>query len=167
MKDMKWYALYTNPRAEKKVAASLTLHGYENYLPLQVTLKQWSDRKKKVEEPLFKSYLFVKTELSREYYPILAIPGVVKFVRIGPQIVPIRDEVIDAVKISLMHYSEIELKPITLALNKEVEIIAGPLKGARGLVVEQSNGQYFAINIEQLGTSMQVKVPAACLHVIN
>ncbi len=49
-----WYLLYTNPRAEKKVALELQKKGFEVFLPLQRTLKVWSDRKKWVEEPLFK-----------------------------------------------------------------------------------------------------------------
>ncbi len=75
-----WYLLYTNPRAEKKTETELRFLGFEVYLPLHKTLHQWSNRKKMVEVPLFNSYLFVYTELERHYYPILNVPGVVKFV---------------------------------------------------------------------------------------
>ena len=61
----RWYLLYTKPRAEKKVALELGLKGYELFLPLQRTLKQWSDRKKWVEEPLFKGYIFIYTVLEK------------------------------------------------------------------------------------------------------
>ena len=54
-----WYAVYTKPRSEKKLADRLNEHGIEAYLPLRKTLKQWSDRKKMVEEPLITSYVFV------------------------------------------------------------------------------------------------------------
>ena len=74
-----WYALYVHSRAEKKVHARITEMGIESYLPLVTRMKVWSDRIKKVEEPLFKSYLFVRTDL-KNYYDIVNIPGVTKFV---------------------------------------------------------------------------------------
>jgi transcriptional antiterminator RfaH len=157
---LSWYAIYTNPRAEKKVAASLTSVGIEVYLPLQTTLKQWSDRKKKVEEVLFKSYVFIRVDINKHYYDVLNTPGVVKFVRIGAELVPIRQTVIDSIKLALQHFSDIEIKQVTLEKHQEVEVQAGPLKGLKGFVVNQENTQHFTINIDQLGTSMHVKVPA-------
>jgi transcription antitermination factor NusG len=159
----KWYALYTNPRAEKKVAEALHANGFEHYLPLQTTLKQWSDRKKKVKEPLFKSYIFIRTELERSYYTVLNIPGIVKFVKIGPEIIPVRDEVINAIKISLMHFNDVELAPANFEMFQEVQVVAGPLRGITGHIAGPASNQYFAITIEQLGTSMLVKIPAAHL----
>ena len=82
---LKWYALYTKPRAEKKVSSELDFRGFENFLPLQTTIKQWSDRKKKVEIPLFNSYIFVRIDLEKYYYKILEIPGIVKFVKFGKE----------------------------------------------------------------------------------
>lgn len=163
----KWYALYTNPRAEKKVAGLLSAKGFENYLPLQTTIKQWSDRKKKVEEPLFKSYIFIKTDMERSLYDVLSIPGIVKFVKIGNEISPIRESIINAIKLSLLHFSEVELIPVAYALNTHVKVIAGPLIGLEGSVTETASGQYFTINIEQLGTSMLVKIPAAHLEALS
>jgi transcription antitermination factor NusG len=58
----KWYAVYTRPRWEKKVAALLLHKGIESYCPLNKVRRRWSDRTKTIEEPLFKSYVFVKTD---------------------------------------------------------------------------------------------------------
>lgn len=160
----KWYALYTNPRAEKKVAEALSVKGFENYLPLLTTLKQWSDRKKKVQEPLFKSYIFIKTDIGRSLYDVLSIPGIVKFVKTGKEISPVREEVIQAIKLSLLHFDNVELSPVNFTLNEKVKVIAGPLTGIEGNIAELLSNQYLAINIEQLGTSMLIKIPASHLQ---
>ena len=55
-----WYAVYTRPRAEKKVADALTKKKIENFSPINKVIRQWSDRKKIVYEPLFTSYVFIK-----------------------------------------------------------------------------------------------------------
>ena len=63
---MPWYVLYTNPKAEKKVAEQLNKIGIETYCPLVTKIQQWSDRKKKIEVPLFSSYVFVNIEEHKE-----------------------------------------------------------------------------------------------------
>jgi len=72
----KWYAVYTKSRTEKKLTGRLNEKGIESYLPLRKTLKQWSDRKKIVEEPLISSYVFVNIQNSR-YYDVLNTQGAV------------------------------------------------------------------------------------------
>src|ERR1700744_6665019 len=75
----KWYPVYTNPRAEKKAYQALLNKGIETYLPLHRQLKQWSDRKKWVEEPLIKSYLFVKIA-EQQQTEVLMTRGVSRFI---------------------------------------------------------------------------------------
>lgn len=163
----KWYAIYTNPRAEKKVTQFLTAKGYETYLPLQTTLKQWSDRKKKVEEPLFKSYVFVNISYEKDHIDILNTAGVVKFIRIGKELSPIRPEIIKAIQLSLEYFDEIETSSLNFRLHQQVEVIAGPLQGHRGIIAEQHGNKYFAIEIEQLGTHLLLKVPSTHLAPVN
>lgn len=162
-----WFAVYTNPRAEKKAALALAQQGIEHYLPLQVTLKQWSDRKKKVEEPLFKSYLFVHIDLSKDYYAVLNTRGIVKFIKIGQEHVPVRPEVIAAIRLSLMHFNDIRIEDAaSFTAQQPVEVTAGPLKGFKGVVVHQEGNHYFAILIEQLGAGALLKIPSAYLKAI-
>lgn len=163
----KWYAIYTNPRAEKKVNLLLQQKGIESYLPLQATIKQWSDRKKKVEEPLFKSYVFVNIEYELEHLSVLNTAGVVKFVRIGKESTSIRNEVIEALKLTLMHFSDITVSSDPIKEKQPVEVIAGPLRGYKGLAVEQFGNHYFSIEIEQLGTYVSVKVPINYLRTLS
>ena len=158
-----WYAVYTKPRAEKKAALALTELGIEHYLPLQTSIKQWSDRKKKVEEPLFKSYLFVYINLELSQQQVTAVPSIVKFVKIGQTYTTIRLSIIDAIKTSLMHFSEMEITNEHINTNTKVSVIAGPLKGYKGTTITKQGSQYFALQIEELGTHMLIKVPTVYL----
>jgi transcription antitermination factor NusG len=162
--DKHWYAIYTNPRAEKKVAQALQLNGIVCYLPLQITIKQWSDRKKKVEEPLFKSYVFVHVNLELERLIVLNTPGIVKFVRIGGENPTIRPQIIEAIKLSTTHYSEIEISTEPISINQQVRVIAGPLQGYIGVTIAQHGNKYFAIKIEELGAHLLVKIPIQYLQ---
>jgi transcription antitermination factor NusG len=75
---VKWYAIYTRPRWEKKVNGLLEAKGIESYCPLNRVRRKWSDRIKTIEEPLFKSYVFVKiaeeTRLSILYIGMASRP---------------------------------------------------------------------------------------------
>ena len=92
-----WHALYVRSRSERKVLTQLEEMGVEAYLPLITRIKQWSDRRKKIEEPLFKSYVFVHSSL-RQYYDILNVYGVVRFVTFEHKAVIVPDNQIVAIK---------------------------------------------------------------------
>ena len=85
-----WYAIYTKSRSEKKVATRLQEMGISVYCPTQTVLRQWSDRKKKVTEPVFRSYVFVQFKDEAERLAILQTYGVVAFVRYLKQIAVIK-----------------------------------------------------------------------------
>src|SRR6185369_5816505 len=160
MSGEKWYALYTNPRAEKKVYSELNSNGFESYLPLQKTLRTWSDRKKWIETPLFNSYIFIKVNLEKSFYDVLKTHGVVKFVKFGKEIAAIRDSQIADIKLLLSNFDDIEiLNDQLVESGQKVEVIAGPLKGQRGIVTERKGSKYFSIDIEQIGFRMLVSLP--------
>ena len=165
--SQKWYALYTNPRAEKKVVKELTLQGFENFLPLQTTFKQWSDRKKKVEIPLFNSYVFVRIDIKKSYYKILEISGIVKFVKFGKEINSMRDEQIEQIKLLLSNFDDIDVDSDSIGLSELVEVIAGPLKGLKGKTIESQGSKSFAIEIEQLGCFMKINLPKQFLKKVS
>lgn len=160
----KWYVLYTNPRAEKKVAQTLSDKGYEVYLPLQTTIKQWSDRKKKVEEPLFKSYLFIHANHELNHLDILQVQGIMKFVRIGKETISVRQQQIDAIKLLLATGSDMEVSDTSYEVGDAVEIYAGPLKGLTGNIIKQMGSRNFSVSLEQLGASLLITVPANYLR---
>jgi transcription elongation factor/antiterminator RfaH len=161
-----WYALYTKPRNEKKTFESLTSAGIETYLPLIKTLKQWSDRKKWVEEPLFRSYIFVHIDKS-DYYHVLNNTGIVRYITFEGKAVPIPENQIQAIK----QYVGKDFEPID-NLNKfrvgdKVEVIKGSLMGLQGRLISIKNKQKVKIEIEAISQSVYLSVPKSFLEIIK
>lgn len=153
-----WYAAYTKPRNEKKVFERLTENGIETFLPLQKRLKQWSDRKKMVEEPLFRSYIFVRIG-EKDYYNVLNTPGVVRYVTFGGRAAPIPERQIEQVKQLLVQDIEIELLAESIEPGTNVEIKFGGLKGIVGELVEHCGKKKVVIRIDHISHSMLVTLP--------
>jgi transcription antitermination factor NusG len=103
-----WYAVYTKPRWEKKVAENMTKNSFENYCPLNKVLRQWHDRKKFVQEPLFTSYVFVKTDESR-HSELSRISGVLNLVYWLRRPAMIREEEIDIIRQFTDQYTNVQL----------------------------------------------------------
>ncbi len=87
-----WYAIYVRSRHEKCVYDELLQKNIESSLPLMKITRQWSDRKKKVDVPLFRGYLFVKIDLTEEKLTVLATSGIIKFVTFSNKTVSIPQE---------------------------------------------------------------------------
>ena len=155
-----WHALYVRSRAEKKVFEQLEEMGYEAYLPLITRIKQWSDRKKKVEEPLFRSYVFVRNS-ERQHYYILGVYGVVKFVTFEHKAVVVPDKQILAIKkyIDNPVDDEEELKNIDLKEGQLVRITNGPLQGQIGRLVSVKSKRRLLIKIDVVGQAIPVSIP--------
>ncbi len=159
-----WHALYVRSRAEKKVLSQLEDNGYQAYLPLITQIKKWSDRKKKVEEPLFRSYVFVYSN-EKEHIPILNIYGVIKFVTFEKQAVVVPENQILAIKKFVSEYeSGEEYKMQNNAELKEgqmVRIINGPMKGLVGKLETIRNKRHLIVFIEVVGQYIPVHLPRA------
>jgi transcription antitermination factor NusG len=131
----KWLALYSRPRWEKKVAQLLTEKGLESYCPVNKVRRKWSDRVKLVEEPLFKSYVFVRVT-DDDRTAVRMTPGVINFVYWNGKPALIKEKEINAIKQFLNDYENVEVKPIILELNQRVKITKGPLMDQEGQVLE-------------------------------
>lgn len=155
-----WYALYVHSRAEKKVHALLLERGYESYLPLVVTLKKWSDRMKKVEEPLFKSYLFVRADV-RRYYDVVGLPGVTRFVSFEHKPVVVPENQIVAIKKYCDDYTEDEqpVKEEELHEGQLVRITSGPMTGLTGRLASVDNKRRLVVYIESVGRYLPINIP--------
>jgi len=138
IKEKMWYAVYTKPRWEKKVAGLLTRKNIENYCPLNKVQKQWSDRKKIVMEPLFQSYVFVNVS-SIEQLMVRETTGVLNFVYWLQKPAMIREEEIDVIKRFLNEYHNVQIEKSTVNLNDKVRIVGGPLMMREGNVLEIKN----------------------------
>lgn len=156
-KERHWYAIYTAPKAEKKISTRLLQQGIDHYLPTQKILKQWSDRKKWVEEPLFRSYLFVHIDESL-YYQVLNTHGVVKFVSFGGKAATIPSFQIETIRRLLMESTNIEITQEELEVGTPIEVIAGPLMGTLGELISIRGEQRVAVKIHTLDTSVLINI---------
>ncbi len=161
-----WYAIYTKPHHEKKITEQLSREHIEAYLPLRTTLKQWSDRKKKVSEPLFSCYVFVRIK-PNEYFKVLNVPGVVRYITFEGKAVPIPDSQILLIKNLLACELEIPEYSISVRSGDLVEIIAGPLMGIQGEMIEFSGKKRIIIRIKEIDKSILVNIPLRFLKPIK
>jgi transcription antitermination factor NusG len=146
-----WFAVYTRPRWEKKVAKLLDEKGIENYCPLNKVVKQWSDRKKTVLEPIFKSYVFVRIS-EEDKWDLKKINGVVNLVYWLGKPAHIRDEEITTIRKFLNEFSSIEVEK-ELQINSKVRIKQGALMNYQGILLEIT-GNRAKIKIESMGLQL-------------
>ncbi|UEG49480.1 UpxY family transcription antiterminator [Ferruginibacter lapsinanis] len=159
-----WFAIYTKPRWEKKVAKILDEKGIENYCPLRKVIKQWSDRKKTILEPVFKSYIFVKIEDERKW-DLKKLNGVINFVYWVGKPATIRDEEIDTVKKFLNDFSDVSIEEMKFNVNDKVKITQGILMNYEGVIIELL-GKKARIMIEGLGLIMSANIDKKNLSVM-
>ena len=131
----KWYAVYTRPRWEKKVNNLLLQKGIESYCPLNKIRRKWSDRIKTVEEPLFKSYVFVKIK-EEERTAVRMTNGVVNFVYWNGKPAIIKEKEIQTIKRFLDEYETVEAIKMEVATDDRVRVVAGPMMDQEGKVLE-------------------------------
>ena len=136
MMPKNWYALYTRPRWEKKVAALLTQKDIDCYCPLNKVKKQWADRKKIVYEPLFTSYVFVNIS-PNHLIKAKETEGVVNFVYWQGRPAIVKQEEIETIKRFLSEYEHVSLERAdSISTNDTIKITNGPLMMREGKVVE-------------------------------
>ncbi len=158
-----WYAIRVKSRTEKKVNADLFDQGIDSYLPLQRRLRIWSDRKKWVEMPLISGYVFVHIS-RKEYEVVLRTMNVVCYIFFQGRAAIIRDQDILTLK-RMLGQSELELE-ITFEEFKPgqmVEVVAGPLCGVIGELIEFKGKNKVALRIDPLGYTVLVEAPEKTL----
>jgi transcriptional antiterminator RfaH len=158
----KWYPVCTNPRAEKKACQALINKGIEAYLPLQRQQKQWSDRKKWVEEPFIKSYLFVHIK-EHEQAEVLMTKGIARFIYFSGKIASMSDRQLNELKLLIASPYELEVTEEDLQPGETIIIKAGPLKGLKGEIISYRSQKQLALRLENLGYSIIVHVSASLI----
>lgn len=133
---MPWFVIYTKPRTEKKVAERLAQIGVEVYCPMVTTIKQWSDRKKKVQTPLLSSYVFVRLE-PKDRELVFQVNGVVRYVYWLGKPAIVRNEEIEALQESLQHtLTSFEVR--AYKVGDTISIPSGPFQGKEGIIRQLS-----------------------------
>ncbi|MBN2611599.1 MAG: UpxY family transcription antiterminator [Bacteroidales bacterium] len=161
-----WYALYTRPNHEKEVFRRLKEQQITAYLPLYTTIKQWSDRKKKVEIPLFSCYVFVHIAIN-DYYRVLNTSGGVRYVTFEGKAVAIPEKQIYLVKSLLDQDIQIEEVHDMLYSGAKVEIASGPLKGISGELIDFAGKKRVNIRLNEIRKSIVISVPMHLLKLIE
>src|SRR5258706_9842055 len=131
----KWYAVYTRPRWEKKVYSLMIEKGVEAYCPLNRVRKKWSDRVKWVEEPLFKSYVFVRIE-EKEMTKVRIVNGVVNFVYWLGKPAKVKEKEIQIIRKFLSDYTDVIVSPVNLNKNAKITIRGGAFMDKEATVVK-------------------------------
>jgi len=166
MQEFQWYVMYTSSRAEKKVADRLQKEGVEVFLPLVEELRQWTDRKKKVQKALFNGYVFVKTHRNN-LWNCIQVPGAVKFVNFSGIPVTIREEDVEIIQRVVATGVAIETDGSEIAPGEKVKVIGGSLQDMVGECIEKGNKDYFLIRIPGIYQNMLVTIPRKFLQVIE
>ena len=160
-----WYALSTKARHEKKVHNQLTQKGITNYLPLQTFYRRWSDRYKKVQEPLFSCYVFVKIALL-DRLKVLHTDGVVRLVAFNGIPATIPDDQIEAIKTILENNYQIE-RVDYLTPGQKIEVRQGPLKGIKGILTEIKNSHRLIVRIDSIMQAISLDIDYRDIKIID
>lgn len=148
----RWYAVYTRPHWEKKVNSLLREKNIECYCPLNKVRRKWSDRIKTVEEPLFKSYVFVKVG-EKEMTNVRMTNGVVNFVYWNGKPANIKEKEIDTIRKFLNDYSAIEVTQIDMPVNSKVLIQCGAFMDKEGIVKKVMHKK-IQVTIDSIGYTL-------------
>ena len=161
--EPKWYAVYTNPRAEKMVRDRLMEAKIEVFLPLQKTFRIWSDRKKLIEKPLLSSYVFVK--VSPVTFPLVyQVKGIVKFVTFLGQPAAIPENQIDNLRLLINSNAEITISSEKFEKGDNVEVIRGSLVGLTGELIKNGKQNRVLVRIDRLDQNLIVDIPITFLR---
>ncbi|RXM44002.1 UpxY family transcription antiterminator [Flavobacterium sp. YO64] len=152
---MNWYVVYTKPKQEKKVAERLTQIGIECYCPIVTQVKQWSDRKKKIEVPLFNSYVFVQLQ-EGDRNSVFQIAGVVRYLFWLGKPAIVRDEEIKSIKDSLKASNIAEVSVSSIQVGDRIKLESGAFSNQSAIVQEVSNTHYILV-LESLGCVLKIK----------
>jgi transcription antitermination factor NusG len=158
-----WYAVYTKPRSEKKLAERLKEQGIESFLPLRRTLKQWSDRKKMVDEPLISSYVFVNI-FQHNYFEVLNTPGAVRYIWFCGKPAVIPETQIKNLKLILSQEVDIDCVSTTLPRGTVVKVVSGPLKELTGELVNYAGKHKVVIRIDHVEKAILLTISPALLE---
>ncbi len=161
----KWYAVYTKPRWEKKVHRLLEEKGVECYCPLNKVHRKWSDRIKIVEEPLFKSYVFVRVQ-EDEKTGVRMVNGVVNFVYWLGKPAIIKDKEIKTIRKFMNDYEEVEVRQMKVEPDAQVIVKQGVLMGKKG-TVKRVLRKKVEVLIESIGFTLTAYIEKSKIAVIE
>ena len=156
--DAKWYAIRTRSRHEKVAARELDAQGIAVFLPLTTSVRQWSDRRTKVEMPLFPGYAFVRVDyFSGDRVRVLRTTGVVDFVGQKAEGSSIPDEQIESIRTILIRNVPVKDHPF-LNVGQRIRVRNGALSGVEGILVAVKGTRQLVISVEPIHRSLCISL---------
>ena len=156
-----WYALQVRSRKENYVASQIAGQGYECLLPTYKCIRNWSDRRKELEQPLFPGYLFCRFDFQQRR-PLILTPGVLQIVGTGRTPVPVSDDEIRALQLAVS--SGVPKQPWPyLELGQRVRVNYGTLAGLEGILVNLKGNHRVVLSVTLLQRSVAMEVDTAWL----
>ncbi len=138
MKDSKWFAVYTRLKWEKKVTELLEKKKIKVYCPLNKSYKEWGDKRRVVNDPLFNSYVFVNLA-EKDHDKVVQTRGVVSFFYWLGKPAIISDEEINAMMRFLNEYPDVRLEKTMVRPDESLKFVSNPLILRKGNVLEVRN----------------------------
>jgi len=160
---LRWYAVYTNVRHEKKVAQQLTDRSVDCFLALYKCVRRWKDRQKEIELPLFPGYVFVRTDL-RDRLRILSVPGIVHIVGVLGRPAPLPEEEIQVLS-RRPACARLEPHPF-LSVGRRVRVRSGPMAGLEGILIRRKDRLRVVLSIDLIMRAVAVEVDEADIEPI-
>ena len=158
----KWYALYTCPRHEKRVAEQIKQRRFSCFLPLYRSVRRWKDRRKELELALFPGYVFVQMAIERRLQ-VLQLPGVVRLVSFNGQPAALPTEEIVALQERLSGGVRVEPHPY-LRVGRRVRVRSGAMQGLEGIIVRRKDSCRIVFSIDLIMRSVAVEVDESDLE---
>ena len=160
-----WYAVYVRSRHEKSVYSALLDKGIDASLPMMTVVRKWSDRKKKMQIPLFRGYVFVNIDVNIDNLNVLQTAGVVKFIGIRNKPSRIPDE-----QIHWMHMLVAESDTVRaekeIPVGQRVRVMIGPFKGIKGVVKRVGSRSRLVVLIESIMQAISIDIKPEYLEKI-
>lgn len=153
----KWYVLQTRSRFEKKSFELLSLQGVSAFLPTQKVKKNWSDRIKEIETPLFPGYLFIQFE-EKDRYRVLNTSGIVRFVSFGGKYATLDENQIEIFRQFERLDTDIQVVDLEFHIGQEVFISSGPFKGLAAKIVQYNGKGKLLLTVESIGKGVLLEI---------
>jgi transcription antitermination factor NusG len=151
-----YYAIQVRIRRERLVCHSLNQRGFHPYLPVYESRRQWADRVRTVEVPLFPGYLFCPLDIHNRL-PLLSVPGVTGIVGAGKTPIPVEPNELEAIRIMIATGVAVEAC-MPLTIGRKVKIQKGPLAGVEGVIIERRGHQRLVVTVSLLNRSVSAVV---------
>lgn len=164
--ESRWYAFRTRARHEKRATQQLREAGVQTFLPLAHQIREWSDRRKVVEMPLFPGYGFVRINyLSPDRVRVLSVHGIVSFVGPNGSGTPVPDQQIEDLRSVIHHKMPCQPHPY-VAIGRRVRIRGGALDGVEGVLTEQREDRSLVISLDSIQRAVSIRIEGYDLDVL-